>query len=76
MRERIAYALGRKMRDVRVIKENVGGGFGGKQEPVYEIINCLLAIKTNQPVLLDISREECLAMTRCRHVLQFACRDG
>jgi len=67
MRERIAYALGRKMRDVRVIKENVGGGFGGKQEPVYEIINCLLAIKTNQPVLLDISREECLAMTRCRH---------
>ena len=67
LRERIAYALGLKIKDLRVIKGHVGGGFGGKQEPVYEPVNCVLTQVTKRPVMLELTREECLATTRTRH---------
>ena len=67
MRERIAYALGMKTGKVRIIKGAVGGGFGGKQEPVFEIIGCFVTYKLKCPVLLESTREECLAGTRTRH---------
>ncbi|MBQ0059938.1 MAG: molybdopterin-dependent oxidoreductase, partial [Lachnospiraceae bacterium] len=67
LRERIASALGRPIRDIRVIKGYVGGGFGGKQEPIYEIINCFAAQHCGRPVLLELTREESLSMTRTRH---------
>ena len=74
LRERIASALGRPLREIRVIKGYVGGGFGGKQEPVYEIINCFMAEKCGRPVLLELSREENLATTRTRHQDTFTIR--
>ena len=74
LRERIATALGRPLRDIRVIKGCVGGGFGGKQEPVYEIINCFMAQKCGRPVLLELTREENLAATRTRHKDRFTIR--
>ena len=67
LRERITYALGLPMHKLRVVKGYVGGGFGGKQEPIFEIINVLLAMKARRPVMLEVTREECLAMTRTRH---------
>lgn len=76
MRERLAYALGIKERDIRVIKGYVGGGFGGKQEPVHEQINCLLTMKTKKPVLLELTREECLATTRTRHAAKIKIRSA
>lgn len=76
MRERLAYALGIKERDIRVIKGYVGGGFGGKQEPVYEQVNCLLAMKTKRPVRLELTREECLATTRTRHSAKIKIRSA
>ena len=45
----------------------MGGGFGGKQEPVYEPVNCVLTQVTKRPVMLELTREECLATTRTRH---------
>lgn len=76
IRERTAYALGLKMKDIKVIKGVVGGGFGGKQEPVFEIINCLLTMKTKRPVLLETTREECIAMTRTRHAMHITLRSA
>lgn len=67
IRERIAYALGLRLGQIRVIKGVVGGGFGGKQEPVFEQINCFLTYKLKRPVLLESTREECLTTTRTRH---------
>ena len=74
LRERLAYALGLPLRKIRVIKGCVGGGFGGKQEPVYEIINAFMAQKCGRPVLLELTREECLSATRTRHKDRFTIR--
>ena len=67
MRERLAKCLELKPRDIRVIKQFVGGGFGGKQEPVYEPINGVLTLATKRPVLMELTREEELSTTRTRH---------
>ncbi|MDO4479392.1 MAG: molybdopterin-dependent oxidoreductase [Lachnospiraceae bacterium] len=67
LRERLTYAVGLPLRALKVVKGFVGGGFGGKQEPVFEHINLFLAMTCNRPVLMEATREENLAMTRTRH---------
>jgi len=67
LRERVAQSLGIGIGRVRIIRENVGGGFGGKQDILYEPICGLLAIETGKPVMLELTREECLTTTRTRH---------
>ncbi len=74
IRERMAKALGMKIGDIRVIRGNVGGGFGGKQETVYEPVTACLALKTRRPVMLELTREECIATTRTRHSSQIKLR--
>lgn len=76
MRERTALALGLNIRDVRVIRTTVGGGFGGKQEPVFEILNAALTLATSRPVRLELSREENLSCTRTRNSSYFKLRTG
>ena len=76
MRERLAHILGLKLRDIHIVKKTLGGGFGGKQEPVYEPINALLTMVTKRPVIVDISKEECLATTTTRHGGIYKMRTG
>ncbi|MDR1949066.1 MAG: molybdopterin-dependent oxidoreductase [Spirochaetaceae bacterium] len=76
MRQRISYALGMKVGQVRIIQACVGGGFGGKQEPVFEPINAVLALATRRPVLLELSREECISCTRTRHASRIRMKTG
>ncbi len=76
MRERLAYILGLERRMIRIVKATVGGGFGGKEEPVYEFINAILTQKCRCPVMLELTREECLACTRTRHGTRFKFRTG
>lgn len=64
------------MNKIRVVKGSVGGGFGGKQEPVYEPLNAVLALKAGRPVMLEITREECLACTRTRHSVTIQLKSG
>ncbi|GAB4203156.1 MAG: molybdopterin-dependent oxidoreductase [Bacteroidia bacterium] len=53
---------------VRVIKPYVGGGFGGKSDPFpHEIIAAYLAIRTNRPVKVKLSREEVFLTNHGRH---------
>jgi len=67
LRARVAKVLGINIGRVRILTETVGGGFGGKADIVYEPLTGLLALRTGQPVLLECTREECLATTRTRH---------
>lgn len=57
---------------IRVIKPYIGGGFGNKQEVLYEPLNAWLSTQVGgRPVKLELSREETLACTRVRHAIDF-----
>ena len=63
-----AQALGIEWGRVRVIKPYVGGGFGNKQDALYEPLNAFLTMQVGgRPVKLELSREEVFAATRVRH---------
>lgn len=72
VRRVIGQALGIPWGDVRVIKPYIGGGFGNKQDVLYEPLNAFLCQQVGgRGVKLEISREETLACTRVRHAITF-----
>lgn len=72
VRRVIGQALGIPWGDIRVIKPYIGGGFGNKQDVLYEPLNAFLCTQVGgRGVKLEISREETLACTRVRHAIQF-----
>ena len=66
-RRMVAPLLGLDIKDVRVIKPRIGGGFGAKQEMLLEDIVGHLAIATRRPVRLELTREEEFVSSRTRH---------
>ena len=63
-----ATALNVPIGKIRIIKPYIGGGFGNKQDALYEPLNAWLTTKVGgHPVLLEISREETITSTRTRH---------
>ena len=53
-----AQALGVPIGRVRIIKPYIGGGFGNKQDVLYEPLNAFLTMSVGgRPVRLEISRE-------------------
>jgi putative selenate reductase molybdopterin-binding subunit len=58
VRRMIAPLLGLPVRQIRVIKPRIGGGFGVKQEMLLEDIVGHLTIKTGRPVRLELTRSE------------------
>ena len=63
----LARVLDMPMNRIRVIKPNVGGGFGGKDEPFgHEIVAAKLALVTGRPVRLTMTREEVFYLNRGR----------
>ena len=72
VRRVIGQALGIPWGNVRVIKPYIGGGFGNKQDVLYEPLNAFLTTQVGgRPVKLDISREETFCNTRTRHAIEF-----
>lgn len=70
-----AQALGIPVGRVRVIKPYIGGGFGNKQDVLYEPLNALMTLAVGgRPVRLEISREETISCTRTRHAILGKCR--
>jgi 4-hydroxybenzoyl-CoA reductase alpha subunit len=64
----VARVLGINASDVRLIKPDVGAGYGGKCDTfVTELCASWLAIKLNRPVKLTLSREEVFYAHRGRH---------
>ncbi len=64
----VSEALDLPISTVQVVKPAVGGGFGNKQDVVLEPMVAFLTQKLEgTPVMIDLSREECLTSTRIRH---------
>lgn len=75
VRRCIAQALGIPIGRVRVIKPYIGGGFGNKQDVLYEPLNAFLTMAVGgRPVRLEISREETIQGTRTRHAIKADCK--
>lgn len=71
VRRVISQALGIPVGNIRVIKPYIGGGFGNKQEVLYEPLNAYLCTQVGgRGVRMEISREETLAHTRVRHAIK------
>jgi CO/xanthine dehydrogenase Mo-binding subunit/aerobic-type carbon monoxide dehydrogenase small subunit (CoxS/CutS family) len=75
-RHMLAAALALPINRVRMIMSPVGGGFGGKEDMIYQGILALLAIKTRRPVRLVYTREESVATTAKRHPARIHYRMG
>lgn len=72
VRRVIGQATGRPWGSVRVIKPYIGGGFGNKQDVLYEPLNAWLSMQLGgRAVKLEASREETLSSTRVRHAITF-----
>lgn len=72
----LAPVLGLPVKQIRVIKPRIGGGFGNKQEILIEDIAAHLTIATGKPVLYEMSREEEFIASRSRHPMRIKMRTG
>lgn len=66
-RHMLAPILNLPISKVRFIMSPVGGGFGGKEDMIYQGMLALLAMKTGRPVRLVFTREESIISTAKRH---------
>ena len=72
VRRVVGQALGIPWGKVRIIKPYIGGGFGNKQDALYEPLNAFLTMQVGgRCVKLDISREETFISTRVRHAIRY-----
>ena len=72
VRRVIGQALGIPWGKIRVIKPYIGGGFGNKQDVLYEPLNAFLTTQVGgRSVKLDITREETFCNTRTRHSIEY-----
>ena len=76
VREALADLLGLMPRQIRVLCERVGGGFGGKQEMLVEDICAFAALRLGRPVQLELTRAEQFATTTTRHPMRVTARVG
>ncbi len=72
VRRVVGQALGIPWGHIRVIKPYIGGGFGNKQEVLYEPLNAFLSMQVGgRCVKLELTREETFICTRTRHAISF-----
>ncbi|MAT80577.1 MAG: aldehyde oxidase [Phycisphaerae bacterium] len=75
-REKIAHIFGLNMLSVRVYKDQIGGGFGGKQEVITEDLAVLAAMKTGRPCKFDFTRQEEFIGASFRHPMKIRVKTG
>jgi CO/xanthine dehydrogenase Mo-binding subunit len=66
-RHALSRILAKPINKVRFIMSPVGGGFGGKEDMIFQGMLALAAIKTRRPVRLVFTREESIVSTAKRH---------
>ena len=72
IRRIVGQALGRPWADVRIIKPYIGGGFGNKQDALYEPLCAWCSTQVHgKCVRIDCSREETFVSNRVRHAIRF-----
>ncbi len=75
-RRQLADLFDIPIRDIRVKKPRVGGGFGGKQAMVIEPIPLALSLAIDRPVMYEASREEEFGAMRTRHPMKVKARSA
>ncbi|MGE0846803.1 MAG: molybdopterin-dependent oxidoreductase [Flavobacteriaceae bacterium] len=75
-RHMLAKIIARPINKVRFIMSPVGGGFGGKEDMIYQGMLALAAMKTARPVRLVYTREESIVSTAKRHPARITYRMG
>ena len=76
VRRMVAPLLGLPVKQIRIIKPRIGGGFGAKQEMLIEDIVGHLTMATGRPVRLELTREEEFMSSRTRHPQTITFRTG
>ena len=72
IRRIVGQALGRPWADIHIIKPYIGGGFGNKQDALYEPLCAYCTTQVGgRPVRIDCSREETFVSNRVRHAIRF-----
>jgi len=75
-RHMLARIIAQPISKVRFIMSPVGGGFGGKEDMIFQGMLALLAMKTQRPVRLVFTREESIISTAKRHPSRTTLRMG
>lgn len=71
VRRVVGQALGIDWGKIRIIKPYIGGGFGNKQDVLYEPLCAWLCMQLHgHLVKLDVPREETFTSTRVRHAIK------
>ena len=72
IRRVVGQALGRPWGDIEIIKPYIGGGFGNKQDALYEPLCAWCSTQVGgRCVRLDCAREETFVSNRVRHAMRF-----
>jgi len=75
-RHMLAKIIDKPINKVRFIMSPVGGGFGGKEDMIYQGMLALAAMKCGRPVRLVFTREESIVSTAKRHPAQISYKMG
>lgn len=75
-RHMLAKIIDKPINKVRFVMSPVGGGFGGKEDMIYQGMLALAAMKTHRPVRLVFTREESIVSTAKRHPARIAYKMG
>lgn len=76
VRRIVSYVLGIPLHRIRVIKPRIGGSFGVKQEVLLEDLAGLVTLRTDQPALIELTRQEEFVSTRTRHPMRIRVKLG
>ncbi len=72
IRRVVGQALGRPWGDIQIIKPYIGGGFGNKQDALYEPLCAWCTTQVGgRCVRIDCAREETFVSNRVRHAIRF-----
>ncbi|MCO8145652.1 molybdopterin-dependent oxidoreductase [Rhodovulum tesquicola] len=75
-RHMLSEIIAKPINKVRFIMSPVGGGFGGKEDMIYQGMLALAAMKTDRPVRLVFTREESIIASAKRHPSRVKYRMG
>ncbi len=67
VRRMVAPLIGLPVKQIRVVKPRLGGGFGNKQEMLLEDLCGHLTIATGRPVRMEYTRKQEFTSSRSRH---------
>ncbi|HET91521.1 MAG TPA: 2Fe-2S iron-sulfur cluster binding domain-containing protein [Chloroflexi bacterium] len=67
IRRMLAPLIGLPVKQIRVVKPRIGGGFGNKQEMILEDLCAHLTIATGRPVRMEYTRAQEFTSSRSRH---------